>query len=352
MRKLRIGVVGLGESGVLYAEAAAQRPDMELVGVADLVRERAEAVAARVKSRPFTDALKLFDERLDIAAIVTTNDAHAPLSRAAMQRKINIICEKPIAVRLAEAEELVRFEKECGTLSVVPFGHNFSPSFWLATKLVGDGVIGDITSVWSVGGRGYGYYCEGYRHWAIVHPEKSGGWIIHHTVHDVGWFNKLLGKAVLAFTKGLSTLPERNSVEDMVGIVTYAGGQTGVVADNMAAMHYGYAGINGTKGSIVFERKVGCNVHGLLLQTVPWQNGGAPERMDATHLVPEHWLFKEKTDRFSRALNAMADTLNAGRQLYDGLAEGVAAHRVAEALARSLASGREEPVSPDKLEQF
>ncbi|NQT94325.1 MAG: Gfo/Idh/MocA family oxidoreductase [Lentisphaerae bacterium] len=343
-KRIRAGVLGLGESGELFAQAVAQRPDMELVGVVDIVEERAKTVAAQVNSQPFTDVSRLYDEGLDVAVIVTTNDAHVPLARAAMERGIHVICEKPIALRLAEAEELERMEKECGTLSVVPFGHNFSPAFWLATRLIDDGVIGDIISAWSVGGRGYGYYCEGYRHWAIVHPEKSGGWIIHHSVHDVGWFNKLLGSATSAFTKGSSTLPEKNAVEDLFGIVTYAGGQQALIADNMAAMHYGYAGINGTKGSIVFERKVGCDVSSLLLQTTPWQNGGTPERLDGSDLLPDHWLFREQDDRYSRSLNAMVDSIRAGRQLYDGIAEGVAAHRVAEALTRSLASGREESV--------
>jgi len=105
--KLRVGVVGTGYLGKFHAEKYARMEDVELVGVADIDPPAAETVAQRLGTQPFTDYRDLFGKVDAVSVVVPTSD-HFEVSRAFLERGVDVLIEKPMTTTVQQADELIR----------------------------------------------------------------------------------------------------------------------------------------------------------------------------------------------------------------------------------------------------
>ena len=107
MSCLRAACVGTGFIANRHLAALSQFPDVELVAVADAVRERAEATADRYGGRAYDDGLELLrTEDLDAVWLCVPPFAHGPLESAAVNRDLPFFVEKPLALDLATAVDI------------------------------------------------------------------------------------------------------------------------------------------------------------------------------------------------------------------------------------------------------
>src|SRR5262245_44551294 len=98
---VRVGIVGTSSwADSMYLPALTQHPQAEVVAVCGRNRERAEAFAARWKiPAVYTDYRHMItDAGLEAIIVATTNDAHYPITMAALDAGLHILCEKPLAV--------------------------------------------------------------------------------------------------------------------------------------------------------------------------------------------------------------------------------------------------------------
>jgi len=107
MKKIRIAVIGVGHLGKHHARIYSQMPGVELVGVVDADRERAETVADRHDTRAFPHHEDL-PEGLDAVSIAVPTTAHFELASRFLKRGVSVLVEKPMTATLSEAEELDR----------------------------------------------------------------------------------------------------------------------------------------------------------------------------------------------------------------------------------------------------
>ena len=109
MKKYRIAIIGLGGMGGHHAEAAKLESNCELIAGAEINPERAEAWGKRFGINAiYDDYEKMLDEQKpDIVIIPTQAPMHHPPTIAAAQRGIHVFCEKPIALNLVQADEMV-----------------------------------------------------------------------------------------------------------------------------------------------------------------------------------------------------------------------------------------------------
>lgn len=128
MSLLRVAVIGVGHLGKEHARILASLPNVKLVGVADVNLAQAEAVAQRCDTIPFADHRPLLDQ-VDAVSIVVPTTYHYKVARDFLQRDIPVLVEKPIALTLAEADELVRLSDERGVLLQVGHIERFNPAF-------------------------------------------------------------------------------------------------------------------------------------------------------------------------------------------------------------------------------
>lgn len=144
MSKVKVGVVGLGNQGLLHVEALKQLPDAELVAVADSDFSRARRVAEEYRVRRYYGSARELAEDPDIdAVIVATPDyLHYEPVMAVLQAGKHVMVEKPMATRLDEAKAMAEEARRRGLLLTVNFENRFNPPFAHVKELLERGVLG------------------------------------------------------------------------------------------------------------------------------------------------------------------------------------------------------------------
>jgi len=125
-RKIKVGVVGVGSLGQWHARVYSELPGAELVGVYDLNTRRAQDIADRYKTRVFTDFNELAAQ-VEAASIVVPADKHHAVAMKMLERGVNLLVEKPIAVTTAEAEQMVSAARERKLVLQVGHIERFNP---------------------------------------------------------------------------------------------------------------------------------------------------------------------------------------------------------------------------------
>ena len=159
-RRLRLGVVGGGPGsfiGVIHRTAARLDDRYEVVAaVLSSDPERSRAAASELGfegSRAYGTAEEMLareaarDDGIDVLAIMTPNDSHYPLSCAALDRGLDVICDKPLTTDLADALDLVRRVRESGRVFCVTYNYSAYPMARQARAMVRAGVLGRIRMV-------------------------------------------------------------------------------------------------------------------------------------------------------------------------------------------------------------
>ena len=127
MKKLRVGVVGVGYLGTFHAEKYAGIEGVELAGVVDILPERAESIAKRFGTKAFVDYNDLIG-LVDAVSIVVPTQLHFPISRDFLENDIDVLIEKPITETLEEADALVRMADSRGRIIQVGHLERFNPA--------------------------------------------------------------------------------------------------------------------------------------------------------------------------------------------------------------------------------
>jgi predicted dehydrogenase len=127
MNKLRAAVIGVGYLGRFHAQKYASLEDVDLVGVVDASRERAEEVAAEVGTAAFTDYRQLLDS-VDVVSIVVPTQYHYPVARECLEAGCHILLEKPITQTVEEADHLIRLAEDRGLVFQVGHLERFNPA--------------------------------------------------------------------------------------------------------------------------------------------------------------------------------------------------------------------------------
>jgi predicted dehydrogenase len=192
---MRLAIVGCGLIG--QKRLRALPPDATVVAVADPVKERAQSLAAQAPAAGvaavFTDWRQAV-EHPDVEAVIvaTTNDALAPVTRAAVEAGKHGRVEKPAARKPEELTPIIALAERHGVCVQVGFNHRYHPAFQQARRLLESGTLGPLMFVrarYGHGGR-VGYD----REWR-AHPEISGGGeLLDQGVHLIDLARWFLGE--------------------------------------------------------------------------------------------------------------------------------------------------------------
>jgi len=131
---VRVAVIGVGHLGRQHARLYAELPGVELVGVADILKPRAEEIAGLYNTTPFTDYRELFG-KIDAASLAVPTVDHARIGVDLLQHGIDVLVEKPIASSLEQARALM--DTAVSQKRVLQVGHveRFNPVVALAREL-------------------------------------------------------------------------------------------------------------------------------------------------------------------------------------------------------------------------
>jgi predicted dehydrogenase len=123
---LRAGVVGVGHLGQHHARLYASLPGAQLIGVVDQAAERAKIIADKYGTRPFSALGELLCH-VDVVSVAVPTSAHYEVARDCLEAGKHVLIEKPIAVTLAEAQELVHLAHRQRRCLQVGHSERFNP---------------------------------------------------------------------------------------------------------------------------------------------------------------------------------------------------------------------------------
>lgn len=161
-RKLRMALVGGGSGafiGRVHATAAVLDNRAALVaGALSSNPERAKASAADYdipEARAYGSYQEMLqaekalpeDQRIDFVSVATPNHMHFPVAKAALEAGFNVMCDKPMTLDLAEAEELLQVVKNSGAVFAVTHNYTGYPLIRQAREMILGGELGEINAI-------------------------------------------------------------------------------------------------------------------------------------------------------------------------------------------------------------
>lgn len=150
MTTLRVGLAGAGWVARYHLESWARLAGRaHVVAIADpnMAAARSRAVAFGIPAVYESPEAMLHGERLDAVDVAAPREAHAPLCRLAARHRLAILCQKPLAPTLAEAETLVVELAGAGVRCMVHENWRFRPHYRRIAEWLRDGRVGQIRTV-------------------------------------------------------------------------------------------------------------------------------------------------------------------------------------------------------------
>ena len=146
MKKLKIGIVGVGGISNVHIAGYLARPDVELYAFCDINEERLKEKGAKYGiTRLFTDVNEMVKlPELDAVSVCTWNSAHAPCTIAALNAGKHVLCEKPMAMTVAEAEKMQAAAEKSGKLLMIGFVRRFGNDCAILKDFIGKDKLGEI----------------------------------------------------------------------------------------------------------------------------------------------------------------------------------------------------------------
>ena len=146
---MRVCVIGMGPIGNLHADIYKED---ELVGVCDIIEERARRAGERLGVPWYLDAQEMLDQlKPDLCSVTTGgyeygSDHYKPTMQA-LTAGSHVLCEKPICNEIEPAEKMVALAREKGLCLGINMNHRFTPAARMAKKWQNEGLIGDLLFV-------------------------------------------------------------------------------------------------------------------------------------------------------------------------------------------------------------
>ena len=259
MAILRTALVGLKGMGRQHLKGLSTSPRAELTAVADIDRESVQAVATEYHIQAHTDYRELLaKESLDAIVFATPHHLHAPMALDALAAGLHTFVEKPIAIRVSEADQMV--ELASSKNRVLAVGHNyrtFPANIKLKELLPQLGPLYRILWQW-LENRPESYY--GRDIWRSTWRHAGGGVLMNQTSHDLDLLCWLCGRP--AEVSGMiCNRGHQHEVEDTaIANIRFESGALANVQLSTVSHRLNYRQIAGENGAILLEDTVNANV--------------------------------------------------------------------------------------------
>ena len=340
-----IGLVGAGRMGSIHARLVrAGVPQAKLVGIADVNIDAARCLAAQLGDPPIFDSIEalLATPGLDAVLIATSSSRHLEMIQLAASAGKDILCEKPIALTLADTDAAIDAAARAGVRLQVGFMRRWEPDYVRAKARLASGDFGRPMLFKSL------QFDAEPPPLTFADPAVSGGIMIDMGIHEFDLARWLMADEVVEVhaygsTYAHPTLASVGDVDSAVVNLRFANGSTGTVelARNTTYGEDVRTEVLATNGSVWV---------GLLSGTQGASSGGrVGGRVGGAVSVD---ALDPSVLRFERGLAAQAHgfvraILDDGPVAVTG-ADGRAAFQIAEAATRSMHEGRPVEVSRDR----
>src|SRR5439155_6136318 len=145
MKQIGVGIIGAGWCGGIRAQTCAANPLVKSLHLAEILPERlaevAKATGARTAVTDYRQLLSIAEiEAIYVSA--TPETTHYPMARDCLAAGKHVFLEKPVALELSEADELIAFARELELQFTIGYSQRFNPKFAYCRQAIRDGSIG------------------------------------------------------------------------------------------------------------------------------------------------------------------------------------------------------------------
>jgi predicted dehydrogenase len=322
--RVRVGVIGAGLIAGCHVRAYTQTAGVDVVAVADPQSAKAQRLAATVGAVACADLDEVLTLEPDVISVCTPPATHRDLTVSALEAGRHVLCEKPVALTLADAERIRQAADASDRVAMIGHVSRFEPDHLAAKKLVEAGHIGQVAMVlhsmttslpgWSEGG------------W-LARPEESGGPLLDLSAHSFDYLAWVIGSPAVRVHAVAADSPAGPTTYGLA-TVRYANGAMAQVeaswAHPVARGFKAVVEIVGTQGRVSWDYD---SINGGVIHLA----GGA-----AT------WLDPLGERGYAREIAAFIDAVRTGGPSPVPVTDGVAATRTALAALHSVRTG--EPV--------
>jgi len=211
----KVVVVGMGKRGMHHATTFHANPRFEVVGICDIDAAKLQSAAAQLGNpMTSTDAAELLAKtRPDVFCLTTMPNIRYPMIKLAVEARVKLIAyEKPIALNLREARQIMELVRNAGVKTVVSHQHRYGAHYQKVKEIIASGAIGRVHTV-------YGH---------------ATGWMLHmmtHLIDYMRWYNdNAEAEWVMAQASGRGKLSDNHPSPDYIGgFIQFANGVRGIV---------------------------------------------------------------------------------------------------------------------------
>ena len=144
---MKVGVIGVGAMGQHHARVYHEMDGVELIGVSDVDRVRAEEIAAMHGARAYTDHKELLACDLDAVSIAVPTTLHKKVAMDVINAGVHLLVEKPIASRIEDADEMISAAEDAGVRLMVGHIERFNPVVARLKEIIDSDLLGGIVSM-------------------------------------------------------------------------------------------------------------------------------------------------------------------------------------------------------------
>ncbi|RLE60114.1 MAG: gfo/Idh/MocA family oxidoreductase [Thermoprotei archaeon] len=263
MRKLRFAILSFAHvHSWSYARVLRELENVEFVAIFDDDEARLKRASEQYGvEKTYTDFRKLLEkEELDAVIITSENAKHKDMAVAAAEHGVHILCEKPIATTLRDADDMLAYANRYNVKFQTAFVMRYHGVTVKVKELLENGEIGDIRVITTTN---HGKYPGGW----FGEPELAGGGaIMDHTVHTADlmrWYTKSEADTVYAM-KAKNIRPQLRAEDAASMLIRFKNGVLGSIdcswsrPDTWPIWGDVYMGIFGTEGYIVVDAFRSC----------------------------------------------------------------------------------------------
>lgn len=329
---MRVGIVGAGAMGSVHAAGWAQT-GATLAGIYDASEVSAQILAERYGVRSFPDLVTLLSD-VDVVDLCTPTHLHHPLVLEVAAAGKHILCEKPLARKLADGREMVAVCRQAGVKLMVAHVVRFFPEYRQAKETVDAGRVGQVAVMRLKRNVYQPKKAEG--NW-FVDFEKSGGLILDLMIHDFEYARWVAGEVTTVFAKSIRTQDPGATSDHGLAILTHASGALSHVEGSWAYPPPTFRTqfeIAGSEGLLLHDSEATAPITLRLQQ----RSGESPDVP-----LPSSPLLE---DPYTTEIKAFYDALLHDRPMPVTAGDGLAALHIALAAIESAQSGRPVHLEP------
>jgi 1,5-anhydro-D-fructose reductase (1,5-anhydro-D-mannitol-forming) len=330
----RWGLVGASNIARQYMiKAINAQPDAEVIGVVSSNQERGAAFAAEQDVPRHYDSLGalLADSDIDCVYISTTNEHHHDQTIAAAKAGKHVLCEKPLALTLADAQEMVAACRKAGVVMATNHHLRNAGLHRRMRDLIEKGTVGEILAVRVFHAVFLPEFLQG---WRIDSAAAGGGVVLDITVHDADTVRFVTGDNPTEVTAMTAThgMGKSGLADTVMGVMRMKQGALVQFHDAFTIKHMptGFE-VHGTEGSLVARNCMTQNPVGEL-----YLRRGTEERE-----IDDF----DRDDLYTRSVRNFMAAVNGTGQPSATAEDGLWSLATALAVAESAGSGRVVPVS-------